>query len=105
MENGCAGWGCPPNRKLAVFGQFLAGGGGSKGEGSSERFPAGTPTASREGRPLSFQSFRQPQPALSLHSFSFKRDPLRAPCASFPQEKLHSLVAAGLRPPATKGEC
>ena len=43
MENGCAGWGCPPNRKLAVFGQFLVGGGGSKGEGSSERFPAGLP--------------------------------------------------------------
>ena len=40
MENGCAGWGCPPNRKLAVFGQFLVGGGGSKGEGLSERFPA-----------------------------------------------------------------
>ena len=40
MENGCAGWGCPPNRKLAVFGQFLVGGGGSKAEGLSERFPA-----------------------------------------------------------------
>ena len=40
MENGCAGWGCLPNRKLAVFGQFLVGGGGSKGESSSERFPA-----------------------------------------------------------------
>ena len=40
MENGCAGWVCLPNRKLAVFGQFLVGGGGSKGEGSSERFSA-----------------------------------------------------------------